>query len=377
MAQGRFLNKTISLSEKFALLPNDTTRLIATWCIPHLDKNGVTYGDARKIRALVVPMLDLTTSQVNEAIAAMNDFGLIRLFNVNGEMWMHWPGFSGNQTMSALARERTSFPEPPIDQPQPQQPAQSDDMQLHANASDKQTLSNDEQAITCNYMQMQEVASNSMLKRKESKLSESKLNEEIGDESQKSPAKISNSSPALKNPPVVSKSKADSRSSHPAILAIKQVTNRMPPIVTYDLIIKAIGSEPDAQKLAQCFTQWSARGFNPQNISGVLDWYLSGIPEPRKQSAPLFKPKSYRRPQVESTDADRAVLEKEINNVMTTKHAANLANPTAHIAKLTQRIQTAQRVNTTDAQQYIARIQAKLAEFKAQLADYQQVEVTA
>lgn len=284
MAQGRFLNKTISLSEKFALLPNDTTRLIATWCIPHLDKNGVTYGDARKIRALVVPMLDLTTAQVNEAIAAMNDFGLIRLFNVNGEMWMHWPGFANNQTMSALARERTAFPEPPAELPTPPPPVEAP-MQPHVNASDTQTLANDEQAIASNSMQMQEVASNSMLKGKESKLKEVKLNEEIGDELQKSPAKISNPPPALKNPPVASKPKADSRSSHPAILAIKQVTNRMPPIVTYDLIIKAIGSDPDTQKLAQCFAQWSARGFNPQNLSGVLDWYSSGIPERNKPTA--------------------------------------------------------------------------------------------
>lgn len=284
MAQGRFLNKTISLSEKFALLPNDTARLIATWCIPHLDKNGVTYGDARKIRALVVPMLDLTTAQVNEAIAAMNDFGLIRLFNVKGEMWMHWPGFSDNQTMSALARERTAFPEPPAELPTPPSFVEAP-MQPHVNASDTQTLANDEQAIASNSMQPHVNAGNSMLKRKESKLSESKLNEEIGDEPQKSPAKISNPSPALKNPPVALKSKADSRSSHPAILAIKQVTNRMPPIVTYDLIIKAIGSEPDTEKLAQCFAQWSARGFNPQNLSGVLDWYSSGIPERNKPTA--------------------------------------------------------------------------------------------
>lgn len=98
------------------------------------------------------------------------------------------------------------------------------------------------------------------------------------------PAEISqNAKP--QTPP--SKSKADSRSSHPAILAIKQVTNRMPPIATYDLIIKAIGGEPDTDKLAQCFAQWAGRGFNPQNISGVLDWYRSGIPEPRKQSQPF------------------------------------------------------------------------------------------
>lgn len=176
MAQGRFLNKTISLSEKFALLPNDTTRLIATWCIPHLDKNGVTYGDARKVRALVVPMLELTTAQVNEAITAMNDFGLIRLFNVNGEMWMHWPGFADNQTMSALARERTSFPEPPAELPTPPPPVEAP-MQPHVNASDAQTLANDEQAFASNYMQPHVNASNSMLNIKESKLSESKLKE--------------------------------------------------------------------------------------------------------------------------------------------------------------------------------------------------------
>lgn len=196
MAQGRFLNKTISLSEKFALLPNDTTRLIATWCIPHLDKNGVTYGDARKVRALVVPMLDLTTAQVNEAIAAMNDFGLIRLFNVNGEMWMHWPGFSDNQTMSALARERTSFPEPPTEAPAPPPPAEIS-MRPQEIASDAQTLANDEQVITCNSMQPHVNASNYMLNIKESKLSESKLNEV----KEKNAVGVSKTEPATTPPP--------------------------------------------------------------------------------------------------------------------------------------------------------------------------------
>lgn len=288
MAQGRFLNKTISLSEKFALLPNDTARLIATWCIPHLDKNGVTYGDARKVRALVVPMLDLTTSQVNEAIAAMNDFGLIRLFNVNGEMWMHWPGFANNQTMSALARERTSFPAPPIDQPQTHQPAQNDDMHSHANASEIQTLANDEQAIASNYMQPHETASNSMLNIKEKKGREIKEKEDIANANQNLPAEKPQSAkpqpPPSNSKPLTYKSKADPRTNHAAIQAIYQITKRMPPLATYDLIIETVGETPDGEKLKRCFAQWVAKGYNPQNISGVLEWYTTNIPEPRKQS---------------------------------------------------------------------------------------------
>ncbi len=130
------------------------------------------------------------------------------------------------------------------------------------------------------------------------------------------------------------------------------------------------------------FSEWwfkndwrGQKGEHPQPGQIISEWLKFESNVTAKQSGPLFKPRNYRRPQVESTAADRAASETEIDNALAAKHAANLANPTAHIAKLTQRIQTAQRANTPDAQQYIARIQADLAEFKAQLAEYQQTEV--
>ena len=36
MARGRMLNRSVSLSAKFQALPDDTSRLLATWIIPQL-----------------------------------------------------------------------------------------------------------------------------------------------------------------------------------------------------------------------------------------------------------------------------------------------------------------------------------------------------
>ncbi len=53
MAKGRMLNRETSLSLKLNALVNDTTRLLATWTIPHLDKHGVFHADAQIVKSLV------------------------------------------------------------------------------------------------------------------------------------------------------------------------------------------------------------------------------------------------------------------------------------------------------------------------------------
>lgn len=75
------------------------------------------------------------------------------------------------------------------------------------------------------------------------------------------------------------KSTKDERTDHPAIKVIKTVTGRLPSKATYDIVINRLGDTPDTDKLAACFEEWSLRGHNPTNLSGILDWYCSGIPK--------------------------------------------------------------------------------------------------
>lgn len=116
MARGRMLNNSISRSLKFDQLPDDTSRLLATWLISHLDKNGVFYGDPVMIKSLIFPRRgDVTIEQVETYLQAMQDVGLIILFEAEGQLWQYWPGFTDNQIGLRADREATDFPLPPTE----------------------------------------------------------------------------------------------------------------------------------------------------------------------------------------------------------------------------------------------------------------------
>lgn len=108
------LNREVSLSVKMNALPDDTARLLATWVIPQLDKNGVFYADPTVVRSLVFPMrLEMTADAVSRILDAMEAVGLIVRFEALGRRWQHWPGFAENQQHLRPDRETTSFPAPP------------------------------------------------------------------------------------------------------------------------------------------------------------------------------------------------------------------------------------------------------------------------
>lgn len=120
MAKGRMLNREIGMSMKFQELQSDTSRLFATWTIPHLDKNGVFYGDPQSARSAVFPMReDISNAHVESFMRDMERVGLIVRFKAAGRVWQVWPGFAHNQTYLRKDLERTSFPPPPKDSVDP------------------------------------------------------------------------------------------------------------------------------------------------------------------------------------------------------------------------------------------------------------------
>jgi hypothetical protein len=74
-------------------------------------------------------------------------------------------------------------------------------------------------------------------------------------------------------------SKADPRTSHPAIVAVFEVTGRRPDKDLYNKIIRTLGDEPDGQKLVECFEAWRAKGYRATNYGWITDWYVKGIPD--------------------------------------------------------------------------------------------------
>lgn len=116
MARGRMLNKTVSASMKFHQLSDDTCRLLATWIIPHLDKNGVYYGEAALVRSYIFPMRDdIGIDRTEGYLLELEQVGLMHRYKANGRIWQHWPGFDDNQVGLRKDREGTDFPNPPSD----------------------------------------------------------------------------------------------------------------------------------------------------------------------------------------------------------------------------------------------------------------------
>ncbi len=114
MAVGRLLNKKVSLSIAMHALPDDTARLLATWMIPQLDKNGVFYADPAVVKSLVFPMRpEVSIDAVSRILDAMEAACLIVRFEALGRRWLSWPGFAENQPGLRQDRERSEFPEPP------------------------------------------------------------------------------------------------------------------------------------------------------------------------------------------------------------------------------------------------------------------------
>ena len=97
MPEGRIILKSISQSKKLAALKNDTSRLLYTWLIPHLDVNGCFYGDAVTINALVFTRLNKKPEKVEEALKDLEANNLIIRYKVNGDTFLTVPDFRQKQ----------------------------------------------------------------------------------------------------------------------------------------------------------------------------------------------------------------------------------------------------------------------------------------
>ncbi|MCK9394195.1 MAG: hypothetical protein M0Q44_01220 [Methylobacter sp.] len=111
MASGRILKTQISLSEQV----NDLSlhaALLFTWMIPHADDFGRMVGNARKVKALVVPMRDdFTSVKVDECLNEIADMHLIERYDVNGEFFLKFPEWESHQS-GLHKRTKSKLPAP-------------------------------------------------------------------------------------------------------------------------------------------------------------------------------------------------------------------------------------------------------------------------
>ena len=110
-AQGRILLNTISKSKKLASLKTDSARLLYTWLLSHLDKNGNFNGDPYLVKAYVVPMLThITAKTVLTDLDDLESAGLLNRYDVRGEIYIHYPDFVERQPSLRPDKEKTQIP---------------------------------------------------------------------------------------------------------------------------------------------------------------------------------------------------------------------------------------------------------------------------
>jgi hypothetical protein len=110
VAERRMVSKVISISEKVNSL-SLFGRLLYTWMIPHTDDFGRLPGSPAKVRALVVPMGDETTKDVEAALFDMVSKDLIQWYEVSGEKYIQITNFDDHQS-GLHKRTKSKFPDP-------------------------------------------------------------------------------------------------------------------------------------------------------------------------------------------------------------------------------------------------------------------------
>lgn len=100
------IDKKISVSEQVANMPLEA-QLIFTWMIPHADDFGLLPFSPRTIKALVIPMLDMTAETVGIHLETMVKNNLLTIFEYNGKRYYKIKNFSQHQTLKKDRQPQT------------------------------------------------------------------------------------------------------------------------------------------------------------------------------------------------------------------------------------------------------------------------------
>jgi len=97
MARGRMLDKRIAKSKKLAALKHDRSRVLYFMIMPHLDVEGKFTGDPEEIKEDCCPKLRYSVMKIAESIIELADVGLLKLYEVDGQVFIQYTKFDDFQ----------------------------------------------------------------------------------------------------------------------------------------------------------------------------------------------------------------------------------------------------------------------------------------
>ena len=114
MAKGRMLIKTVSTSKALANLSSDSARLLWTWLLPHLDREGRHHALPSIVKGAAVPRLrNHTEKTITEHLRQLSEARLIVLYEVDGDAYLQYNQFDEHQPGLNKDREAPSSCPPP------------------------------------------------------------------------------------------------------------------------------------------------------------------------------------------------------------------------------------------------------------------------
>lgn len=106
MAQKRMIDKKISVSEQVANLPL-SAQLIFTWSIPHADDLGLLPISLRTLKAMIVPMWEITLEDFGNQVESIVSQGLWEVWEWEGDKFYRISKFLENQTLKKDRKPNT------------------------------------------------------------------------------------------------------------------------------------------------------------------------------------------------------------------------------------------------------------------------------
>jgi len=107
VAERRMLWKSISRSKKVNLrLSSIEAKLLYTWSIPYLDREGLMEADAATLKATVVPLIkEITEDNIDGLVMEIGRAGLWEIFDVDDTRYVRDPVFHERQNVHSHEAE--------------------------------------------------------------------------------------------------------------------------------------------------------------------------------------------------------------------------------------------------------------------------------
>jgi len=107
------IDKRIAKSKKLVALKHDRSRVLYFMILPHLDVEGKFTGDPEEIKEDCCPKLRYSVIKIAESIIELADVGLLKLYEVDGQVFIQYTKFAPFQVGIRKDREAPSvIPEP-------------------------------------------------------------------------------------------------------------------------------------------------------------------------------------------------------------------------------------------------------------------------